>query len=409
MAPQTTGYQEPVTNTSEIIINSFEDSSVGPTRSLWLGNIPASTTSYALNAIFSSYGTVESARVLPHKNCGFVNFVSTESAMQAKAVLNGKDLFAGHGPCRVGFAKVVNGNDEQQLLLEQQQLLEQQHQLEQQQLEQQHQQQQQQQQQLEQQHQQQKHLEQQQSQLNSEHTGNASPEQTPTESAATKKETRESSFEHIKSLKDIAGSMGTTVLELGADAAECDRIVDSVNIALEFSDFRSVIPPVSEPRPDRVYDAPTLREVRKKIDSGSCSLQDVEEIALDILDEIAELSSDYVGNTVVQKLFDICSEPVKDMMLDQIAPHLAQISVHKNGTWAAQKIIGVAGSRRQVDTIARALHPYTVHLFLDQFGNYAIQCCLKFGTPWNDFIFETMLSKFWDIAQGRFVARAMRA
>ena len=77
-----------------------------------------------------------------------------------------------------------------------------------------------------------------------------------------------------------------------------------------------------------------------------CSQSDIEEIALDILDEIAELSSDYVGNTVVQKLFDACSEPIKDMMLKQIAPYLAQISIHKNGTWAAQKIIGVAGTKR---------------------------------------------------------------
>src|SRR5690606_8154196 len=46
----------------------------GPTRSLWLGNIPASTTISSLVAIFQAYGPVESARVLTHKNCGFVNF-----------------------------------------------------------------------------------------------------------------------------------------------------------------------------------------------------------------------------------------------------------------------------------------------------------------------------------------------
>lgn len=35
--------------------------------------------------------------------------------------------------------------------------------------------------------------------------------------------------------------------------------------------------------------------------------------------------------------------------------------------------------------------------------------CPQVWFPWNDFIFETMLSKFWEIAQGRFGARAMRA
>jgi protein JSN1 len=48
-------------------------------------------------------------------------------------------------------------------------------------------------------------------------------------------------------------------------------------------------------------------------------------------------------------------------------------------------------------------------LFLDQYGNYVLQGCLRFGAPYNDFIFETMLSQLWEISQGRFGARAMRA
>jgi len=59
--------------------------------------------------------------------------------------------------------------------------------------------------------------------------------------------------------------------------------------------------------------------------------------------------------------------------------------------------------------IVDALRPYTVALFLDQFGNYVLQCALKFGYPWNRFVFESMISQLWLIAQGRFGARAMRA
>lgn len=81
----------------------------------------------------------------------------------------------------------------------------------------------------------------------------------------------------------------------------------------------------------------------------------------------------------------------------------------KNGTWAGQKIIDVARTPAQMQKICDCLRPYTVALFLDQYGNYVLQCCLRFGAPWNDFIFETMLSRMWEIAQGRFGARAMRA
>jgi hypothetical protein len=59
--------------------------------------------------------------------------------------------------------------------------------------------------------------------------------------------------------------------------------------------------------------------------------------------------------------------------------------------------------------ITENLHAYTPALFMDQFGNYVVQCCLRFGAPWTDFIFESMMEKLWETAQGRFGARAMRA
>lgn len=42
-----------------------------PSRALWIGSIPANTTSATLLSIFSPFGSVEFARVLNHKNCGF--------------------------------------------------------------------------------------------------------------------------------------------------------------------------------------------------------------------------------------------------------------------------------------------------------------------------------------------------
>ena len=93
---------------------------------------------------------------------------------------------------------------------------------------------------------------------------------------------------------------------------------------------------------------------------------EVENIAMEMLPEIAELSSDYLGNTVVQKLFEHCSEETKEAMLGEIGPHLAQIGVHKNGTWAAQKIIDVARTQREMHMVVESLRPHAVNLFLDQ-------------------------------------------
>ncbi len=47
-----------------------------PTRALWIGSIPSSTTPATILSVFSPYGPIESARVLTHKNCGFSRSIS---------------------------------------------------------------------------------------------------------------------------------------------------------------------------------------------------------------------------------------------------------------------------------------------------------------------------------------------
>lgn len=334
----------------------------GPTRALWIGSIPVSTTVTSLDAIFSLYGKIESTRVLTHKNCGFVNFERVESAIQAKSLLNGKEIFPGAGPVRIGYAKVPGT-----------------------------------------------------SASGTPGANGAQPSPTPDPNAKQDgagdagAARSDSATPHVPPLAELQPEMAQIVQEFGATDEDAQKITASVSKAIAYEDFESEIPSIPEPSQTRMHDAPRLRDIRKRIDNGACSIQEIEETASGMLPEIAELSSDYLGNTVVQKLFEYCSEQTKEQMLLQISPHLAEIGVHKNGTWAAQKIIDVTKSPAQMKMIVDALRPYTVPLFLDQYGNYVLQCCLRFGTPHNDFIFETMLSKMWEIAQGRFGARAMRA
>lgn len=95
-------------------------------------------------------------------------------------------------------------------------------------------------------------------------------------------------------------------------------------------------------------------------------------------------------------------------MLERLAPHLASIGTHKNGTWAAQKIIDCVRTDEQRALIATHLQPYVPALLLDQFGNYVVQCVLPFGFPRCEFIVDAMVDRCWEIAQGRFGARSMR-
>ncbi|KAK6341302.1 hypothetical protein TWF696_008381 [Orbilia brochopaga] len=351
------------------LLSTVEEGLEGPTRALWLGNIPASTTTSSLVAIFQAYGPIESARVLTHKNCGFVNFERIDSAVQSRAVLNGKEIFPGAGPVRIGFAKVPttpNSGTPGPLGTPS-------------------------------------------PDPNAMAAGGPSNEQGGSSNNAADVSTDPDAAIAVPSLSDLKADIVAIVQEFGATEHEAQRIGESVDASIAYDNFADEIPSIPEPSHNRVHDAPKLREIRKRIDNSTCSSAEIEEIAEGMLEEIAELSSDYLGNTVVQKLFENCSEDVKYRMLERIAPHLAEIGVHKNGTWAGQKIIDVARTEAQKRLICESLRPYTVALFLDQYGNYVLQCCLRFGAPYNNFIFESMLGKIWEISQGRFGARAMRA
>ncbi|KAL5614799.1 hypothetical protein BROUX41_004888 [Berkeleyomyces rouxiae] len=338
----------------------------GPTCALWLGNIPTSTTTSTLTEMFKNFGPIISVRVLTHKNCGFVNFESNEAASAARREMNGKEIFPGSGPIRINYAKPP-------------------------------------------------------SQSNTPSNEGAFPSPSPDPTVREQPTAEDTpttvqplSIPPVIPLFELADQIRAMAAKFSEGCRKDDienppRLEDRLNRAIGYDAYHPDIPPIRESNHSRMYDAPKLRDIRKRIDNQAMTRDEIEHTALQMLPEVAELSSDYLGNTVVQKLFEFCSNDVRDKMLERIAPHLAEIGVHKNGTWAAQKIIDVCKTRKQMTMIADNLRPYTVSLFLDQYGNYVLQGCLKFGPPYNDFIFEAMLRRMWEIAQGRYGARAMRA
>lgn len=210
------------------------------------------------------------------------------------------------------------------------------------------------------------------------------------------------------------------------------KVVSMIKQAATFpnSEYQLNYGLLPEPMVQRQFDAPKLRELRKILenseknvlgqnasdsdtsaDGETLSQVELEELCLSMLDELPEICYDHIGNTVVQKLFTIVASPViKLIMIKEIAPYFAQLGIHKNGTWAIQKIINNSLNNCLPKVlIANSLKPYAAKLFNDQFGNYVLQCCLKFGSPFNDFIFETVYDNFLEISCGRFGARCLRA
>ena len=188
-----------------------------------------------------------------------------------------------------------------------------------------------------------------------------------------------------------------------------DPAVDRIASPQVHSYYPSVTPVADAGRGNRRFDNAQFRELRKAAESRQLSQAQIDRSALECLEEIVELASNYVGNTLVQRFFEQCSEGVKTTLLERLAPHLATIGTHKNGTWAAQKIIECAHTPEQQTLITHHLQPYVPALLLDQFGNYVVQRVIPFGFPSADFILDAMVDQCWEIAQGRFGARSMRA
>lgn len=398
---------------------------VGPTRALWVGSIPSTVTPAVLLNIFQPFGPVESARILTHKNCGFINFERVDDAVRARKMLNGRDVLGSEvGAMRIGFAKVPTRNIESfpsqgkesgqvELAMESLGSLK----------------------------------------------GANNVSKTPEQQIAAGLENYRSNFV-INLLNQKEADTNTTIVtgndaiapsqqakvttsasssivpssdkggvplpphmapradvsdlqllmsQLSAGLASKDADVASVSEQRPLATYYMTIPLVSEVSSGRRFETSKLRETRKNIESGQLGVRECDQLAKEYLESIVDLASDYIGNTLVQKFFEHCSDQVKTDMLHRLAPHLAMTGCHKNGTWAAQKILDCCKSQEQIALIAQHLRPYIPGLLLDQFGNYVVQCCLPWKQPLNEFVFDAMVDRCWEIAQGRFGARSMRA
>ncbi|KAG0670621.1 hypothetical protein C6P45_001997 [Maudiozyma exigua] len=184
-------------------------------------------------------------------------------------------------------------------------------------------------------------------------------------------------------------------------------LIRALNIkeTVDLSDFG----PTPEPLSTRQFQTPKLREIRKAIDSNSLSDIEIEQLGMIMLDELPELSFDYLGNTIVQKIYDRSSDIIRDIILRKISKYLTSLGIHKSGTWVCQKMIKLAHNPRALWLVTEGIKDYCTALFNDQFGNYVIQEVLKFGVPWNNFIFESILGNFWIICKNKYGARAIRA
>ncbi|KAJ1722075.1 hypothetical protein LPJ53_003482 [Coemansia erecta] len=348
-----------------------------PTRALWIGNIAATVSADALGAVFAAYGRVESARVLAHKNCGFVNFERLEDAVRAKQAMNGKPIDA--LVVRIGYAKVPPAKSDGGAAA-------------------------------------------------------AAKLRNPVPSAAPLTASGQRAEADAIAGTTQSGLGTETVLEPGFSLAIDEDLVafpyathlpplPPPRVAIRADDAAagdSAPPPGGSPGSAPALAQARLRDVRRMLEATAPPLAqaDFDRVAAELLPHAVDLCTDYVGNVVVQKLAERGGAALKLELIRRVAPHMAAIGVHKNGTWAVQKLIDTAHTREQRRAVVDSIRAHAPQLLLDQLGNYVVQGCLKFGAPADDsadarrasnqFAFDAIHARCVEIAQGRFGARAIR-
>lgn len=369
-------------------MNPIGDQSSLPTRALWIGSIPSTTSSATLLQIFSPFGPVESARVLTHKSCGFVNFERLDSAISARSALNGRDILGSDvGPIRIGYARVptkspvIGGPEAEQgspsklgeglnsvrgatAVTTEQQL--------------------------------------------SAEGGGVENYRSQLVLDLVKQGVHEQVLERGLGQDGVVSEQQMIMQVLSGGRREEDGDVRAAAEVRPPTTYYTSVPMIGDRQSMRRFDVARLREIRKRLDSGAATQEEVDTITRDLLEDCAELASDYIGNTIIQKLFERADPALRGAMLERIAPHLAMIGVHKNGTWAAQKIIECSTSDDERALITSNLRPFAPPLMCDSLGNYVCAGTLRFGAPHNDYVYDAMIDRMWDIAQNRFGARCMR-
>ena len=407
------------------IITNFENPNLGPTRFILFDNLPHFVDALKMWSILSnslgthrSVGSIRSVRMstLNTSKIALIECASIEIAMGLKASFNHLELVPGV----VIYIAFVKFEDQQQQQQQQQQ-----------------------------QPQQQVQQLLQQTKVSSPEgsngsvngngngNGNANTNANGSQTLSTKRsETFQPPPTNLYAIQD---SLLESIHKLNVNdksAIDVKKIQSIVSKSINYpnENYQDNFGPLPDPIPLRQFDSPKLRDLRKLLElteGGSPGPQtqeggddtdqqeplspltqlELEELCLAMLDELPELCYDYLGNTIVQKIFTLVESPlIKLMMVKEITPYLTQLGIHKNGTWAIQKIINLCSRSdyQQQYLIGASLKPYAVKLFNDQFGNYVLQGCLKFGSPFNDFIFEAMLDNFLEISFGRFGARSIR-
>lgn len=180
--------------------------------------------------------------------------------------------------------------------------------------------------------------------------------------------------------------------------------------ALESSDYSQPIPLLpADISLPPELNANDIKELRRQVEFYGASVPEIDELSEGLMENMISLCVDPLGNILVQRLIEKTSLEVKMYILQAIGDYMSVMGSHKHGTWVVQRIINTAVTTSEKEFIVSKIKPYVVNMMKDQYGNYVIQCCLQFDPCLNQFVYDALYHCCLEIASSRFGSRAMKS
>jgi len=125
---------------------------------------------------------------------------------------------------------------------------------------------------------------------------------------------------------------------------------------------------------------------------------------------VDELMMDNFGHYAIEALFSQCTDEQRLHLVQSLAPHIATVACHKQGSFSIQAMMDTLRTQTQINLLVEALSKHVMQIILNCSGHYVILRFLsKFGYPYTRFVHRALVSHCYEFSTDHYGLRVMKA
>merc|ERR1719245_1025389 len=131
---------------------------------------------------------------------------------------------------------------------------------------------------------------------------------------------------------------------------------------------------------------------------------------MELKDRVADLMMDNFGHYAIEALFATSGDDQRLFLVMNLAPSIAVVSCHKQGSFSIQAMMDTLRSGPEIETLVEALSKHVMQIILNCSGHYVILRFLsKFGYPYTRFVHRALVGHCYEFSTDHYGLRVMKA